>query len=152
AMIVAQPVGVSLAAEVNPPAVPSIAPPVPGSSTASPIGGSANPYSPAYEHPYRLGAVPTQSALAQMQAYATQHPGIIDPDAGGPVYYQGSSFGVITGPPKVYLVFWGPTWGGVSVDGNGDLRFTGDPDSGVPMVQEMFRGLGTGGELWSGVM
>lgn len=59
---------------------------------------------------------------------------------------------VVTGKPKVYLIFWGPTWGKVSTDSRGDLTFTGDRYGAAPWLQEMFKGLGTGGELWSGVM
>ena len=63
-----------------------------------------------------------------------------------------SSVGVTTGAPRVYLVYWGSQWGTASVDGNGDTTLSGDPSNVAPVQQEFFRGLGTGGESWSGVM
>jgi PASTA domain len=59
---------------------------------------------------------------------------------------------VVTGAPRVYLVFWGWGWGVVHYDARGDHTFTRDPYAGAPKLQELFKGLGTGGELWSGVM
>ncbi len=64
--------------------------------------------------------------------------------------------GVITGPHKVYLVFWGSQWGaqthGATVQGKGDYdTFSGDPDSVAPDLQAFFSGLGTGIDGWSGV-
>jgi len=68
----------------------------------------------------------------------------------GLLHYGGGP--IVTGPPRVYLVFWGSAWGTAAVDGHGDLAFSGDPYGGATRLQEMFRGLGTAGELWSGVM
>jgi hypothetical protein len=111
---------------------------------------TSNPYSPAYGHPYRHGAVPTLTTAAKMKAY----------DAGtaaaspNNLTYHGSNdgIGVTTGPQKVYLVFWGSQWGGQGTDGNGYTTLTGDPSGEAPRLQALYRGLGTNGELWSGVM
>src|SRR5262249_27073722 len=59
--------------------------------------------------------------------------------------------GVTTGAPKVYLVFWGTQWGTQSTNANGDMTFSNDSNGAAPRLQEMFKGLGTNGELWSGV-
>jgi len=57
--------------------------------------------------------------------------------------------GVTSGTPKVYLVFWGSQWGSQGVDGNGNLTFSSDADGGAPYLQNLMKGLGTGGETWS---
>jgi serine protease len=63
-----------------------------------------------------------------------------------------SGVGVTTGAPKVYLVFWGSQWGTQGTNSAGNATFTGDPQGLAPYLQAFFKGLGTGGELWSGVM
>src|SRR5262249_27319719 len=130
------------------PAAPG--PAAPG--TASPDRTSTNPYAPAYQHTYRHGAVPTLEAKARMDAYRAQHPNLATPNS--PLHFGGGNggIGVTTGAPQVYLVFWGSAWGTAALDGNGDLTLSGDPFGGAPRLQEMLRGRGTGGELWSGVM
>jgi len=60
--------------------------------------------------------------------------------------------GVTTGHEKVYVVFWGTQWGTSSTDSNGNLKFSNDTAGGAGRVQQMIKGLGTGGEQWSGVM
>jgi serine protease len=60
--------------------------------------------------------------------------------------------GVTTGAPRVYLVFWGSQWGSQSANAKGYAAFSGDPVGMAPDLQAFFTGLGTGGELWSGVM
>ncbi|HLI14525.1 MAG TPA: Ig domain-containing protein [Acidimicrobiales bacterium] len=57
---------------------------------------------------------------------------------------------VISGAPRVYLDFWGSQWGSETTDAAGDATFSGDPDALAPTLQELFRGLGSGGETWSG--
>ena len=57
-----------------------------------------------------------------------------------------------TGHEKVYLVFYGSQWGTTGTDGNGNTTLSGDPTGEAPYVQQLFKGLGTGNELWSGVM
>src|SRR6184192_3510702 len=62
------------------------------------------------------------------------------------------SIGVTSGAPKVYLVFWGTQWGTEGTNSNGYATFTGDPRNAAPYIQAWIKGLGTNGELWSGVM
>ena len=110
----------------------------------------ANPYSPAYRHAYRKGVVPTIGRLAQMKSWAASHLGL----GGLPVNFGSETLsygggidgiGVTSGTPKVYLVFWGTQWGTQGTDSNGNLTFSADPDSGAPYIQNLFKGLGTGG-------
>ena len=49
-------------------------------------------------------------------------------------------------------MFWGTQWGTSSTDSNGNLKFSNDTAGAAGRVQQMFKGLGTGGEQWSGVM
>jgi len=72
--------------------------------------------------------------------------------SGGVLRFRGGTNGVMTGHPKVYLVFWGSQWGTQSPDNAGDLSFSNDPIRAATLLQRLFRGLGTGGEMWSGVM
>lgn len=60
--------------------------------------------------------------------------------------------GVTTGPPRVYLVFYGGQWGTEGTNGSGQATFSGDPDAEAPVLQTFFSGLGTSGELWSGTV
>jgi serine protease len=127
--------------------------------TPGPAGGTAtsgtaagvNPYAPAYQHPYRHGAVPTIQTAARMKAYANAN-GTAASTAN--LSYRGGNdgIGVTTGPERVYLVFWGSQWGGVGTDGNGYTTLSGDPAGEGPRLQAMYKGLGTGNEQWSGVM
>ncbi len=59
---------------------------------------------------------------------------------------------VTTGTPRVYVVFWGSQWGTQGTNSLGDFTFSGDPSGMAPRVQDLLRGVGTGGETWSGVM
>ncbi|MEY9855011.1 hypothetical protein ABH935_000610 [Catenulispora sp. GAS73] len=112
----------------------------------------ANPYSPQYGHPYRHGAVPTVQQNQKMKAWATQH---ASPQAAtGPetLSYGGGidGIGVQSGSKsKVYLVFYGSQWGTQSTDSNGNAKFSGDPDGGASVAQQMFKGIGTNSETWS---
>ncbi|KAA2261566.1 hypothetical protein F0L68_15920 [Solihabitans fulvus] len=68
-------------------------------------------------------------------------------------YHGGQdSIGVTTGPPKVYLIYWGSQWGSQSKNADGDTVLSGDPESSAPYQQEFFKGLGTNGDGWSAVM
>jgi serine protease len=126
-------------------AVPAAAAP---SGTASPV---VNPYSPAYNHAYRHGVVPTLAVNAQMKKWAKAHP--LATAATGPktLSYGGGidGIGVQSGHSKVYLVFYGTQWGTQSTDANGNARFTGDSAGAAGAAQQMFKGIGTNGELWS---
>ncbi len=121
-------------------------------STAALAATGANPFAPNYQHPYRHGAVPTREALTHMNAWRAANPQAVPADSANNLRYGGAvdGIGVTTGAPKVYLVFWGTQWGTQSTDGNGDLTFSNDSSGAAPRLQEMFKGLGTNGELWSG--
>jgi hypothetical protein len=132
-----------------------------GSASAAPAGSRpashtatvTNPYSPAYGHSYRHGVLPTVSRLRQMRQWATSHPAAAAASSNDLNYGGGiDGIGVTTGHEKVYLVFYGSQWGSASANGNGDTTFSGDPQGLAPYLQEFFKGLGTGNELWSGVM
>jgi hypothetical protein len=87
-----------------------------------------------------------------------------DPGKGGDGYvsnqydlqmtYKGGeeSKGVITGPPKVYLVVWGSQWGTSSTNSSGDVVLSKDADQAVPYQQDFFKGLGSAGDGWSAVI
>jgi serine protease len=64
--------------------------------------------------------------------------------------YLGGPFGVTSGTPNVYLVFWGSQWGAEAPAGS--LHFANDSLGVAPRVAALFHGLGTNGERWSGVM
>jgi serine protease len=113
---------------------------------------AANPYSPAYQHPYREGVVPTVQGLSQMRHWAANQPQARASTRN--LRYGGGidGIGVTTGHEKVYLVFYGSQWGTQSTNASGDVTLSGDPSGQAPYVQELMKGLGTNGELWSGVM
>ncbi len=124
----------------------------PAHAQVTPNGGSSNPYAPSYQHPYRNGAVPTREAKTSMAAWQAQQPVIFD--SANNLRFGGGvdGIGVTLGAPKVYLVFWGSGWGTQSTDANGNMTFSNDTNGAAPYLQKLFKGLGTGGELWSGVM
>lgn len=112
-----------------------------------------NPFSPAYHHPYRLGVVPTRGQLAKMNAWASTVPDAHAVSARNLRYGGGvDGIGVTTGTEKVYLVFYGSQWGTAGTGSNGDVTLSGDPSGVAPYLQQLFKGLGTGGDTWSGVM
>jgi len=111
-------------------------------------GWAKNPYSPAYDHPWRRGVIPTIDVKAKMdkwddetyhngQPYAGQQPGA----AAGQLAYNGGNqgVGVNSGISKVYVVFYGTQWGNQTTDAKGDLKFSNDAASAASAVQEMFR-------------
>jgi serine protease len=99
-----------------------------------------------------------------MHAWAKGHPSppqasAVGTTAGKTLYFQGGSTqngqaaqAVVSSTPKVYLVFWGNQWGTQSTDANSNLKFSGDYDAAAAAAQGLFKGLGTGGEQWSGTM
>ncbi|MBI1758895.1 MAG: hypothetical protein HYR62_06680 [Actinobacteria bacterium] len=127
-------------------------PATPGTSGSTP--GSVSIYSPAYQHPYRHGVVPTREAFAQIRAHAVAPAAAGGITGTGNLKYGGGvdGIGVTTGAPKVYLVFYGSQWGTSGTDANGNLTFSGDINGAAPRLQQLFKGVGTGTELWSGVM
>jgi hypothetical protein len=146
-----------------PPAVATATGTAAAASTATGTGtGTGNPYSPTYHHPYRHGAVPTRGTATKMRTWARQHPaaarnsvnGAVQKDSPNNLLFGGGvdGTGVTTGHEKVYLVFFGSQWGKKGKDASGNITLTGDGSGEAPYLQKLFKGLGTGGELWSGVM
>lgn len=124
-----------------------------GSATHPSTGGSANPYSPAAGHSYRHGVLPTTGRLHLMRQWASKQAAVpaasrMNLSYGGGIHGKG----VTSGHEKVYLVFWGSQWGSRGKDGHGDTTLANDPSGAAPYLQQLFKGLGTGGERWSGVM
>ena len=112
-----------------------------------------NQSSPAYQHAYRHGVVPTRATAVKMTQWANAHPQVAAASANDLNYGGGiDGIGVTTGPEKVYLVFYGSQWGSQSTNSSGDVTLSGDPSGEAPDLQEFFKGLGTDNELWSGVM
>ncbi|MBA2393811.1 MAG: hypothetical protein H0V70_13825, partial [Ktedonobacteraceae bacterium] len=122
--------------------------------TVTNSAATINPYSPAYQHTYRHGVEPTIAQYNKMKSYQQSHATPQVPAAANTLSYGGGidGIGVTSGHEKVYLVFWGTQWGTQSTDSNGNLTFSRDTAGGAPRLQNMFKGLGTGNELWSGVM
>ena len=128
----------------------------PASSTN---GTAENPYLPSAGHSYRHGAFPSHGQFTLIHQWAASH-GVgnaatatsVGPDT---MLYLGGLTGgqaVVSGTPKVYLVFWGNQWGAQGADGQGNITLSNDYDGGAPYIQKLFKGLGTSGELWSGTM
>ncbi len=112
-------------------------------SAAATSTGSLPPA--AQGHPYRHGVVPRRGQAASANSLPASSKNL---SFGGGI----SGVGVNTGPPKVYLVFWGSQWGTQGTNSAGDVTLSGDPAGMAPYLQEFMKGLGTGGETWSGVM
>jgi hypothetical protein len=109
---------------------------------------------PTAGHSYRHGALPLRVVMTN-GAMATTTPGHRAPPGGhraaGASQRNQLSFGggsVVTGSPKVYLVFFGSQWGTHSVNGGYDV-YSGDPHGLAPNLQAFFKGLGTNNEQWS---
>jgi serine protease len=99
---------------------------------------------------YRHGIVPMRGAAVPraMIAKAGALAGANDLTYGGGT----GGVGVSTGAERVYLVFWGKQWGKQASNAQGYATFSGDPKGVAPRLQAFFKGLGTAGETWSGVM
>jgi hypothetical protein len=122
-------------------------------AATTPAPTTGNPYSPAYHHAYRHGVIPTVAVAAKMRSWAAHHPAVPALSANDLNYGGGiDGIGVTTGHEKVYLVFYGSQWGTQGTDANGNVTLSGDPSGEAPYLQQLVKGLGTGGELWSGVM
>src|ERR1035437_11181455 len=129
---------------------PAFASPAPSDSPGA-ATQQTNPYSPASGHGYRHGAFSSRDTHTKMQAWQRANYSATGPQTlafGGGV----DGIGVTSGTPKVYLIFYGTQWGTQGTDANGNLTFSTDTVGGGQQLQSMFKGLGTGGELWSGVM
>ena len=99
-------------------------------------------------HAYRHGQVPRVGAAAPAsQASAGNAGRSRNLSFGGGL----DGVGVTTGAPKVYLVFYGSQWG-TQAGSYPNFTYSGDSNGTAPDLEKFFTGLGTGGELWSGVM
>ncbi len=111
-------------------------------SLAAGEGLAENPYAPAYGHPYRHGAVPTREAAQQMRDWEASRSAAHRRRSKILAFGGGiDGIGVTSGTPRVYLVFYGSQW-----------TSGGDPHGAATYLQNLFRGIGTGGEMWSGTM
>jgi serine protease len=109
----------------------------PAAQASQPGGEFAGP-----SHPYRHGVVQAKGAPAASPQRTSNL------KFGGGV----DGIGVTTGPEKVYVVFMGSQWGTQGTDANGYTTLSGDPSGEAVRVQQLFKGLGTNNETWSGVM
>ncbi|MDH6120464.1 F0F1-type ATP synthase membrane subunit c/vacuolar-type H+-ATPase subunit K [Kitasatospora sp. GAS204A] len=119
-------------------------------STNASSSATANPYNPSTDHAYRHGVIPTLQQNAKMKSWADTHSTTATTGPETLSYGGGvNGVGVNDGKSQVYLVFYGSQWGTQSTNSSGDATFSGDQDGAAPVAQEMFKGIGTGGELWS---
>jgi serine protease len=104
----------------------------------------------------RHGVLPTVAGAAQFRAQAAHDAAATGKAATGPetLSYGGGidGIGVMDQHPKVYVIFYGSQWGTQGKDANGNLTFSNDPQKGAAPAQMLFKGIGTGGEAWSGTM
>ena len=120
-------------------------------------GWMNNPNHPAYDHPYRHGAIPTIEGKSKIDqwnqeffhngaAFASTQPS----GSAGQLTFGGgtSGVGVGSGQVKVYLVVYGSQWVTQSTDANGNLKFSADSYNAASAVQQMFKGIGTNNETW----
>lgn len=128
-----------------------------GAAVASPnshhAGGVVPPEDGTYHHSH-----------SKVRHYSTKHPaapqaGAVGTTAGKTLSWQGGSNvngqaaqGVVSSTPKVYLVYWGSQWGTQGANAAGNLTMSKDYAGGAPVAEALFKGLGTGGEKWSGVL
>ena len=123
-----------------------------GLAVAPAFATETNPYSPAYHHEYRHGVVPHRDVWQKMKKYNAQHALVGQAATGTETLSYGGGvdgIGVMSAHAKVYIVIYGNQWGTQGTDANGNATFTGDPDGAAPVAQMMFKGIGTGNELWS---
>src|SRR5947209_17253961 len=94
---------------------------------------SANPLTPApaysQGHAYRHGVVPMHGHQVNASTFAT---------SASDMSFRGgiSGVGVTTGPPRVYVVFWGSQWGAQGTSSSGDVTFANDPKQYAPYLQD----------------
>ncbi|MFE2288694.1 putative Ig domain-containing protein [Streptomyces sp. NPDC059443] len=122
-----------------------------GSGSGSGISNEFNPYAPQYQHAYRHGAIPGVQQYEAMKRWRIAHQTQAAATGQQTLSYGGGvdGIGVQSGHSKVYLVFYGSQWGTQSTDSNGNAKFSGDSAGAAGATQQMFKGIGTGGETWS---
>jgi len=118
---------------------------------SAPAASAARSPEFAQGHAWRHGVVPPRPGI--------DHQGSNPPPAGAASGTNDLSFGggvngvgVTTGAPHMYLVFWGSQWGTQGTNSSGYATFSGDTKGVAPDLQGFFKGIGTGNDLWSGVM
>ena len=101
-------------------------------------------------HAYRHGVTGSRSTV-KVQTKQSSTAGTADVITFTNLQYFGGTHGVgvVTGQPKVYLVYWGSQWGTSATNAKGDVTLSGDAAGIAPVQQEFFKGLGTNGEAWS---
>ena len=124
----------------------------PGNSQGAPRKGLPSTDPLTIHNTYRHGVVPSLAWIASH----TNSPAISPRLTNSPnnlVYLGGTNgAGVITGSPKVYLIYWGSQWGTQSTNSQGNPVFSGDPNSMAPYLEAFLEGLGSNSEGWSQVM
>jgi serine protease len=125
----------------------------PESANGKPGQHVTNPYSPAFEHEYRHGVIPTIGVAETMKQWARSHASQNAQAAATnsrTLSYGGGvgGVGVMSGQNKVYLVFYGTQWGTSTTDANGYLNFSNDAAGAAVAAQKMFKGIGTNNETW----
>ncbi|HWX66570.1 MAG TPA: PKD domain-containing protein, partial [Rhodanobacter sp.] len=125
-----------------------------GLAAAPVFATEINPYSPANGHAYRHGVTPTRDVHNKMKQWNAQHALAAQAVATGAntLSFGGAladGVGVMSGKVKVYVVYYGTQWGQRTTNAKGDSVFTGDALGAAAVAEEMFKGIGTGGELWS---
>jgi PKD repeat protein len=123
-----------------------------GSLLAQSANGNSsefNPYAPASGHAYRHGAIPTRPVQELIHRYEAGHNA--RRTASNTLAYGGgtSGVGVMDNHVKVYIVYYGSGWGTQTLNARGDDVFSNDSYGAAAVAEEMFKGIGTGNELWS---
>ncbi|GAB3786627.1 PKD domain-containing protein [Dyella agri] len=114
------------------------------------VSSEFNPYAPSFGHTYRHGAVPTREVHQKIKNYRATHASTAATSANTLAYGGGiDGVGVMDGHVKVYIVYYGSQWGTQSTNAKGDDVFSGDSYGAAAVAEEMFKGIGTGNELWS---
>src|SRR5690348_5215293 len=116
------------------------------------LSSEFNPYAPAFGHSYRHGAVPTREVHQKMKHYRDTHATTATTATSSNTLAYGGGIdgvGVMDGHVKVYIVYYGNQWGTQSTNAKGDDVFSGDSYGAAAVAEEMFKGIGTGNELWS---
>ena len=111
-----------------------------------------NPYSPAYDHPYRHGVIPTREVHQKMKDWDNGQKAVNHAATGADTLYYGGgtssgsqgNVGVANSVVKVYIVFYGSGWGTQSTNSNGDAVFSGDPDGAAQTAVSFYAGWGGG--------
>ncbi|HEY6795655.1 MAG TPA: hypothetical protein VI248_13335 [Kineosporiaceae bacterium] len=97
---------------------------------------------------------PTREAVQSLAHTANASTPTATTVGSGQLAYRGgvNGIGVTTGAPKVYLIFWGSQWGAPGTSPGGRVTLANDSAGMAPRLQDLFLGIGTNSETWSGVM